>query len=166
MARPSAAVQLGGFVFWFLVCFAAAGVGGFASANAGTFYRELSRPDWAPPAWLFGPVWTLLYTMQAIAAWLVWREHRDRPGVRTALWLFAAQIVANGLWSWLFFAWRLGAWSSAEIVFLWILIVATIVAFWRIHRVAAVLLVPYLLWVSFATALNIAIWQRNPGLLG
>ena len=137
-----------------LLAFAAAAIGGVASASAPEFYRELTRPAWAPPAWLFGPVWTVLYLLMGIAAWLVWRE-RGFGGARTALSLFLVQLAANALWSWLFFAWRQGALAFVEIVILWALILATVVAFWRVRPLAGALLVPYLAWVSFATALYV-----------
>ena len=97
-----------------------------------------------------------------VAAWLVWRSFAPR---RTALALFGAQLIANALWSWLFFAWRLGALAAVEVLILLALIVATVVAFWRTSRPAALLLVPYALWVSFASALTWALWRGNPGLL-
>lgn len=156
---------IAGLVGWLGVCFAAAAVGAFASANAGNFYLLLTRPDWAPPGWLFGPVWSALYLMMGIAAWLVWRDRGfHRAGV--ALGLFLVQLAANALWTWLFFVWRLGALAFGEIVLLWVLIVCTIVAFWRIRPLAGALLLPYLAWVTFATGLTYAIWQRNPQLLG
>jgi translocator protein len=139
-------------------------VGAVASANAPEFYAQLARPAWAPPAWLFGPVWTLLYLLMAIAAWLVWRERGFR-GATFPLGLFFAQLALNSLWSWLFFAWHLGALSVVEIVILWLLIAATTVAFWRVRPLAGALLLPYFAWVTFAAALNYAIWQLNPQLL-
>lgn len=145
--------------------FAAAGAGGFATARAGSFYAQLDRPVWAPPASAFGPVWTVLYILMGVAAWLVWRE-RGFSGARAALSLFLVQLALNALWSWLFFAWRLGALASAEVVVLWALILATAVAFWRVRRLAGLLLVPYLLWVGYAAALTVAIWRLNPGVLG
>lgn len=154
-----------GLAGWILFSFAAAAIGGLASAGAGSFYEELSRPAWAPPAWLFGPVWTLLYLMIGIAAWLVWRE-RGFAGARTALALFVLQLGANALWTWLFFAWRQGSLAFAEIVLLWILIAATVLSFWRIRGLAGALLLPYLIWVSFAAALTWSVWQRNPAVLG
>ena len=160
----SASQQVLGLVGWLLVSFAAAGVGGIASARAGAFYQELSRPGWAPPASVFGPVWSALYLLMGVAAWLVWRERGVRQA-RTALALFLLQLLANALWTWLFFAWRQGGLALGEILVLWVLIVATIVAFWRIRRLAALLLLPYLGWVSFATCLTYAVWQRNPLLL-
>lgn len=157
--------KIGGLLAWLGVCFAAAAIGAFASANAGSFYQQLARPEWAPPGWLFGPVWSALYLMMGIAAWLVWRDRGfRRAGV--ALWLFLVQLAANALWTWLFFVWRLGAAAFGEIVLLWVLIVCTIVAFWRIRPMAGALLLPYLVWVTFATGLTYAIWQRNPQLLG
>ena len=135
-----------------------------ASANAGTVYAQLVRPAWAPPGWLFGPVWSVLYLMMGVAAWLVWRAHGWR-GAGPALGLFVLQLGVNALWTWLFFVWHLGAVSFAEIVLLWLLIAGCIAAFWRLHRLAALLLVPYLCWVSFAAALNWSLWRLNPALL-
>ncbi|MHB1223808.1 MAG: TspO/MBR family protein [Gemmatimonadaceae bacterium] len=168
MTPSSRSARMGGLVAWLVVSFAAAAVGAVASANAGPFYERLDRPNWAPPAGLFGPVWTVLYLMMGIAAWLVWWKWRSSGarGARGALWLFVIQLAANALWTWLFFAWRRGALASAEIVLLWILIAATIVAFWRIRPLAGALLVPYLLWVSYATALTLAVWRMNPRILG
>jgi benzodiazapine receptor len=154
-----------GLVVWLALSFAAAGIGGIASFDAGAFYGQLMRPAWAPPAWLFGPAWSVLYTAMAIAAWLVWREGSVR-GARLALGLFFVQLAVNALWSWLFFAWRLGAVAFAEVLILWILILGTIVAFWRVKPVAGWLLVPYLSWVSYAALLNWALWTTNRPLLG
>jgi benzodiazapine receptor len=154
-----------GLVGWFAATFVTGAVGAIASVSAATFYRELSQPSWAPPAWLFGPVWSALYVLMGIAAWLVWREHGFR-GAATGLKLFVVQLIANATWSWLFFVWHQGALSLVEIVLLWSLIAGTIVAFWRLHRLAALLLVPYLLWVSFATGLSGSLWRLNPTILG
>lgn len=156
--------QILGLLAWMLASVLVSAIGGFGSMNAPVFYRELVLPSWAPDAWLFGPVWTALYTLMAIAAWLVWRKG-GWQGARRALNLNVVQLVLNALWSWLFFAWYLGAVSFIEIVLLWLVIVATIHAFWQVSRVAAVLMVPYLLWVSFAAALNLSIWLNNPGAL-
>ena len=142
--------------------FVAAAVGAVASVDAPSFYAQLNKPSWAPPAGVFGPVWTVLYALMGVAAWLVWRS----PGPkRAALTLFGAQLAANALWSWLFFAWHRGALAAVEILVLLALIVAMIVAFWRISRLAALLMVPYLLWVSFASVLTWAVWRSNPTLL-
>jgi benzodiazapine receptor len=151
-------------VGWLLLCAAAGGIGAVASAHARTFYASLEQPDWAPPPGVFGPVWTLLYMGMGVAAWLVWRE-RGFARARGALGLFLAQLGVNALWSWLFFGWHLGGAAFADIVVLLVLIIATIVAFARIRRVAAALLVPYLAWVCFATVLNWSVWQRNLPLL-
>jgi tryptophan-rich sensory protein len=101
----------------------------------------------------------------AIAAWLVWRSGGFRSN-RIALLLFLVQLAPNAIWSWLFFAWRRGALAFADILFLWVLIVATLVCFWRVRPLAGALLTPYLLWVSFASALNYYLWQLNPQVLG
>jgi len=154
-----------GLVVSLLASFAAAAIGGLASVDAGDFYGTLTQPSWAPPAWAFGPVWSVLFVLMSLAAWLVWRE-RGLRGARSALTLHAAQLVANALWSWLFFAWRQGAWAFVEVVVLWALVAATAVLFWRLRPLAAVLLVPYLGWVGFAAALNLALWRLNPDVLG
>lgn len=157
--------QIAGLIAWLVASFVAAAIGGAASIQAGAFYAQLVRPEWAPPAGVFGPVWTVLYTLMGVAAWLVWREGGFRAA-RTALTLFLAQLVVNALWSWLFFGWHRGAMAFADIVLLSLLIVATLIAFWRVRSLAGALLLPYLAWVGFASALNYAVWQMNPGLLG
>lgn len=154
-----------GLIAWLLLSFVAAAAGGFASASAGTFYAELIRPAWAPPGWLFGPVWTVLYVLMGVSAWLVWRVS-GFAGARMALSVFVAQLAANALWTWIFFVWKQGGLAFAEILLLWVLIVATIALFWRVSRLSAVLLLPYIAWVSFASALTLASWRLNPGLLG
>jgi tryptophan-rich sensory protein len=165
MARLPLSRQVAGFAGWFVLAFATAALGARASITAGPFYRSLERPPWAPPGWLFGPVWTVLYLTMAVAAWAVWRE-RGWSGARPALALFLAQLAANALWSWLFFAWRLGAWATADIAVLWLLLAGTVVTFWRIRPWAGALLLPYLAWVTFAAALCVSVWQRNPVTLG
>ncbi|MEE7560368.1 tryptophan-rich sensory protein, partial [Xanthomonas sp. Kuri4-2] len=122
-------------------------------------------PAWAPPGWLFGPVWSVLYGMMAVAAWLVWRE-RGWRGAGGALALFLVQLALNAAWSWLFFAWHRGGAAFADILALWLVLGATTLAFARRQRLAGVLLVPYLLWVSFALALNYTVWHLNPQQLG
>lgn len=162
MARRSVSWDLLGLLGWLLAAFVTAAVGAVTSVDAASFYAQLSKPSWAPPAWVFGPVWTVLYGLMGIAAWLVWRSPAPK---RAALTLFAAQLAANALWSWLFFAWHRGALAAVEILVLLALIVAMIVAFWRSSRLAAWLLVPYLLWVSFASVLTWTVWRSNPTLL-
>ena len=154
--------QVLGLFGWLSAVFAAAAVGGVASVDAASFYAQLSKPPWAPPAGVFGPVWSALFALMGLAAWLVWRS----PGPKTvALGLFGAQLAANALWSWLFFAWHWGALAAVEVLVLLALIVATVVAFWRRSRLAALLLVPYLVWVSFASVLTWAVWRSKPGIL-
>jgi translocator protein len=153
-----------GLVVWLAICYAAAAIGAAASLQADTFYVQLIRPDWAPPASVFGPVWTVLYGLMGVSACLVWSAREVRPA-RPALILFLLQLVSNALWSWLFFSWHQGALAFLDILLLWALIVMTLVLFWRIRLLAGVLLVPYLAWVSFASALNYSIWQLNPSLL-
>lgn len=156
--------QIVGLISWLGVCFVAAALGGLASASAGSFYRELSSPEWAPPGWLFGPAWSVLYCMMAVAAWLVWRV-QGWNGARRELSLFLLQLLLNAAWTWLFFGLRLGAVAFIEILVLWLAILVTLIAFWRVRPIAGALLIPYLCWVSFASALTYAIWTRNPGLL-
>lgn len=154
--------QLLGLLGWLALVFIAAALGAIASMDAGSFYGQLAKPSWAPPASLFGPVWSVLYLLMGISAWLVWRSPAPRG---TALALFCVQLAVNALWSWLFFAWHQGALAMIDVVLLWILIVCTMIAFWHISRVATLLLAPYLAWVSFASALTWSVWQGNPGLL-
>lgn len=162
LSKPA---QVVGLIAWLAICSVASAIGAFGSLQAGTFYTALIRPEWAPPPWIFGPVWTVLYVIMAVAAWSVWRVQGFRRA-RLALTLFLVQLVFNALWSWLFFAWNDGALAFFDIVVLWCLIVATIAAFWRWRPLAGVLLLPYWLWVSFASVLNYSIWQLNPGVLG
>jgi tryptophan-rich sensory protein len=149
---------------WLLLVTGTGAIGAIASANAAQFYATLNQPSWAPPSRVFGPVWTLLYAMMGVAAWLVWRE-RSWARARHALGLFVLQLAVNALWSWLFFAWKLGAWAFVDILVLIALVAGTTVLFARIRRAAAWLLAPYLAWILFAAALNFSVWQRNPGLL-
>jgi tryptophan-rich sensory protein len=140
---------------------AAAVAGAIASVRAADFYQQLAQPTWAPPAAAFGPVWSVLYVLMAVAAWLVVRT-LGWPGARPAITLYVAQLALNALWPWIFFQWRLGGVALAEILVLWTLLLLTVLAFWRARRLAGVLLLPYLAWVSFATALTWSVWQRNP----
>lgn len=142
---------------------AAAAVGATASLQAPAFYLTLTRPAFAPPPWIFGPVWTVLYILMAVSAWLV--SSVDAPARRPALVLWWIQLAVNAAWTWLFFAWHSGVWALVDIAVLFALVVALVVAFWRIRRAAGAMLVPYLLWVGFATALTVAVWRLNPGVL-
>ncbi len=164
MPNASASRQVVGLLGWLLLSFAAAAIGAIASSQAGAFYGQLVRPGWAPPGWLFAPVWTVLYALMGVAAWLVWRLHGFKKA-RSALALFVIQLSANALWTWVFFVWHQGALAFAEIVLLWCLIAATTASFWRLSNVAAALLLPYLAWVTFASALTFATWRLNSDLL-
>ncbi len=157
--------QIIGLAGWLIVSFIAASIGAAASIQAGPFYSQLIRPDWAPPAWVFGPVWTTLYALMGMAAWQVWRVGGFQAA-RFALALFLVQLAFNALWSWLFFVWHQGALAFVDTLLLWTLIVATLIAFWRISVLAGALLIPYLLWVSFASVLNYSVWQLNAQVLG
>lgn len=148
-------------VGFFLVVFAAAGVGGLASGSGvRDWYPTLAKPAWTPPAWLFGPVWTVLYACIAVAGFLAWRK-AGFAGARGTFLLFGVQLVLNAAWSWLFFGLRQPGLAFVEIVVLWAAIAATTVALFRVTMPAGVLFVPYLLWVTFAAALNLAIWRLN-----
>ena len=163
--KPQKQRLLTGMLAWLFLVFVAAAIGAAASADAGSFYQQLIRPAWAPPGWLFGPVWSVLYICMGIAAWLVWREHGFN-NTRAAFAIFVLQLGVNALWTWLFFVWRQGGLAFVEILVLWLLIVVTVVLFWRLRvRIAAILLLPYLIWVTFAAVLCLSIWQLNPGLL-
>lgn len=144
--------------------FGAAAVGTLLTTPAlDGWYASLSKPSWTPPNGLFGPVWTVLYALMAIAAWLVWRK-RQGPARRMALMLFGLQLVLNVAWTGLFFAARLPGLAFVEICLLWVAILMTICAFWRVSPLCGAMLLPYLAWVAFAAALNLAIWsmQANP----
>jgi tryptophan-rich sensory protein len=159
-------LALAGFL---ALSFSAGIVGAVASADAREFYAALVRPAWAPPGWLFGPVWSTLYFMMGVSAWLVWRERPATVGGATGrqwgLRLFVFQLLLNALWTWVFFGWRHGAVAFAEIVLLWFAILLTLRQFARVQPLSAWLLVPYLAWVSFAVLLTWAVWQANPGQL-
>lgn len=141
---------------------AVGGLSGYATARGvSTWYPTLVKPSFNPPAWVFGPVWTVLYIMMGVAAFLVWRKGLDVDGVRIALTIFAVQLALNGLWSILFFGMHAPGWALAEIILLWIAIGTTILLFWRVVPAAGALLLPYWAWVSFATVLNASLWWLN-----
>ena len=158
--------QILGFIVCLIITYAAAAVGAIASVSAGAFYVELIRPAWAPPAWLFSPVWSILYTLIGISAWLAWRKAGSFNAASCALTLYILQLITNALWTWIFFTWRQGAFASVEIILLWILIICTIIAFWKIQTAAGILLLPYLAWVTFASVLTFTVWRLNPAILG
>ncbi len=136
-----------------------AALGGLASVDAASDYGNLAQPDWAPPPNLFGPVWTVLYVLMGVAAWLVWRE--TPRWTSPAIIIYAVQLVLNLLWSPLFFGLGWRGVALIDILLLDIAVAATIVLFWKIKRIAAVMLMPYFGWVLFATALNYSIWSLN-----
>jgi tryptophan-rich sensory protein len=136
-------------------------VGGLATASSvDSWYQSLDKPSWTPPDMLFGPVWTVLYILMGIAAWLVWKRAGDRM-IHRPLAFYALQLLLNACWSFIFFGLRNPGAALIEIFFLWAAIVITITLFARVDRKAAWLLAPYLAWVSFAVALNFAIWRLN-----
>jgi benzodiazapine receptor len=142
-----------------------ASLGAVVTAEAAArFYGQLDRPRWAPPAWLFGPMWSLLYVLMAVAAYRVWRQD-GWAGASLELGWYVAQLVLNAAWSWFFFVRRAGLGSTVEALLLWASVAVTLVLFWQRDLLAGVLFVPYLAWVTVATALTIAVWRRNPTLL-
>lgn len=147
-----------GLVGWLLLCFAAAAPGAFFMP--GEWYDGLNKPTWNPPGWLFGPVWSCLYAMMAVAAWLVWKRG-GFSAHRQALGLFLAQLFLNALWTPLFFGLHQPGLAFVEILLMWLAIAATLIAFRPISRPAFWLLVPYLAWVSFAAVLNGTLWRMN-----
>ena len=152
MRRP-----LAGLAVFAAAVAATAVIGSLAAVSSAAEYAQLRTPSWAPPSWLFGPVWTTLYVMIALSGWLFWKRH----GASRELVLFAVQLVLNAAWTPLFFAAGRYGWALVDIIALLVVIVALIVAFGRKHRPAALLLVPYLAWVGFATALNASIVSLN-----
>lgn len=166
-SRGPAVIDFGRQVSVLLVFLAASAVVAWVGANwtassVGSWYAGLEKPPWTPPNFLFGPVWSVLYVAMAVAAWMVWRRGgwRENPW---ALSLYAIQLLLNLFWSGLFFGMRSPLWGLVDITFLWLAILATLVLFFRRSRLAGWLMVPYLLWVSYAAALNFAIWRLNPG---
>ena len=164
MTEIKKSTQIIGLIGWLMLTFVAAAIGSAASAQSGLFYQQISRPEWAPPAWLFAPVWTILYILMGISAWIVWRVNGFRAA-RIALSLFIIQLVLNAIWTWIFFVWKQGALAFVEILILWVLILCTTIAFWRVRVLAGIFLLPYLAWVSFASALTFTVWRLNPLLL-
>ena len=146
-------------VGWLALCFSASALGAFFMP--GDWYAALNKPSWNPPGWLFGPVWTLLSVMMSVAAWQIWRRG-GFASQRFSLSLFLLQLTLNAAWTPLFFGLRQPGIAFAEILLLWIAILATIVAFKRVHKPATALMLPYLAWVTFASALNFTLWRLNP----
>lgn len=149
-------------ILWIGLCYMVAWTGAQVSPGMASpeWFETLVKPDWNPPAWLFGPVWTILYTMMGVSAWFVWKDHGFK-GAKYALSLFLVQLALNGLWSQIFFGMQQTGWAFLEIFFLLAAIIATTWLFFGKNRIAGWLMVPYIAWVSFATALNGAIWMMN-----
>jgi tryptophan-rich sensory protein len=147
-----------GLVGWLILTFAAAGVGSLFLP--GEWYLQLAKPRWTPPNWVFGPVWSILYALMAVAAWLVWKR-KGLSGAILPLVFFIVQLVLNAMWSWLFFGLKNPGLAFGEIIVLWLAILLTLIAFCRQTPLAGALLLPYFAWVSFAVILNLSIWQMN-----
>jgi tryptophan-rich sensory protein len=157
------AVRWVGLPVWLALSFGAGAYGALSTMEGvRSWYPTLAKPAWTPPAWVFGPVWTFLYLLMGIAAWLVWCEWPTRD-VRRPLGLFLAQLALNAAWSLLFFGWRRPGIAFGEIVLLLALILLTMAAFQRVRPVAGWLMAPYAGWVAFASALNGTIWWMNRG---
>jgi tryptophan-rich sensory protein len=147
-----------GLVLWLVASLAAGWIG--SRFVPGEWYASLAKPAWTPPSAVFGPVWTTLYVLMGVAVWLVWRK-AGFSGAPVALGLFVAQLVLNALWSYLFFGLHRPDVAFFEIVVLWIVILSTTIAFWRVRPAAGALLLPYLCWVGFASGLNLQLWRLN-----
>jgi tryptophan-rich sensory protein len=161
MRAPGRARDALGLAAFVALCFGAAALGGLVTAQSVTsWYPTLNKPAFTPPDWVFGPAWTLLYLMIALAGWRVWRA-RWPAGARTAMIWYAVQLILNVAWSFIFFGARSIGFALVEIVVLLTAIVVSVVMFWRIDRLAGLLLVPYAAWVSFASVLNFALWRLN-----
>ena len=165
IAPESPAGQWGALFLITLAVAAAAGLGALASIEAREFYATLAKPAWAPPAAVFGPVWTLLYVLMIAAGWLVWRARGGFRGAAVPLALFGVQLLLNALWSWLFFRWHAGLVALIDVCLLWLVLLMMVLEFRAAKPLAALLSLPYLLWVCFATALTAAVWHLNPTLL-
>jgi tryptophan-rich sensory protein len=129
--------------------------------SVSTWYADLSKPSFNPPDWAFGVVWPILYVMMGISVFLIWNKGIGNNQAKVALGMFVFQLVLNGLWTPIFFGLHMMSLALTEIILLWIAILMTIIAFWRISKAATYLLIPYILWVSFAIALNASLWHLN-----
>ncbi|MFW6143719.1 MAG: TspO/MBR family protein [Patescibacteria group bacterium] len=144
-----------------LITFTAAGIGSAATTPAiPSWYQSLNKPAFTPPSWLFGPAWTILYILTAVAFYLIWTKTNFETH-KTAFIVFFAQLILNALWSIIFFGLKQPFFALIEIAVLWTAILFTLIKFYQVNKTAGLLLIPYLLWVTFATALNFAIWQLN-----
>jgi translocator protein len=146
-------------LLWLAASFSAGWFG--SQFKPGEWYASLQKPNWTPPPLAFPIAWTILYALMGVSAWLVWGKRGEDSLVRPALLFFLVQIVLNALWSWIFFGQHEMGWAFVEISGLWLAVAVTLVFFWRINPTAGILLIPYLLWISFAAVLNGAIWKNN-----
>ncbi len=158
IATPGTKRQLAGLVGWLAMTFCASATAVFVTTDG--WYAELAKPTWNPPAWIFGPVWTALYVMMAVAAWLVWKNGGWKQQ-RGPLSLYLLQWVLNALWTPVFFGMQRPGLAFAAILILLAAVFTTMAAFWKAHRIAGLLLVPYALWTTFAAVLNFTIWRLN-----
>ena len=147
-----------GLVGWLLVSFSAAWIG--SRFMPGAWYASLAKPSWNPPNAIFAPVWSVLYVLMGVAAWLVWRR-AGFSGAGVSLALFVVQLVLNALWSYLFFGLHRPDIAFFDIVALWVMILVVTVLFWRVDRLAGGLMLPYVVWVTFASYLNYVLWRLN-----
>lgn len=149
-------------IFSIFICLFAGFIGSFfTTPEIPTWFATLQKPSFAPPNWVFAPVWTSLYILMGISLFLVWQKGWENKTIKTAIYLFAGQLVLNALWSFVFFGLRSPLLGLMEIVILWVAILATILSFMKVSRTAAYLLIPYILWVSFASIVNFSIWSLN-----
>jgi len=146
-----------------LVVFLAGAVGTvYTLTQITTWYASLAKPNWTPPNWAFGPIWSTLYILMGISLFLVWREGLERKDVKIAILVFAAQLVINVVWSIIFFATHNIIGGLVMVIILWISILITILVFYRISKPAAIILIPYLIWVTIAGYLNYTVFLLNP----
>lgn len=151
-------VDISGLIGWLLLSAVIAWFGSqFAADN---WYLELNKPGWTPPGWIFGPVWTILYILMAVAAWLIWRNDRKITG-KLSLKIYLIKMVCNGLWSYLFFGLHQIGLAFLDIIVLLVLLIWVIILFYKEKKSAGIILIPYLIWVSFASVLNLSIWLLN-----
>ncbi len=155
--QPSRARSLTALTGFILATFCAPLLGIFA--KPGLWYAALNKPSWNPPSWIFAPVWTSLYLLMAVAAWLVWKK----AGWHRALFAYLIQLTLNAAWTPIFFGAHQLGWALAEIILMWLAIILTMRSFFLISKPAGWMLVPYLAWVSFAAFLNFTLWRMNPG---
>jgi len=155
-------------IYFLLITFLAALVGNFFTApSIPTWYASLNKPSFSPPNWLFGPAWTILYILMAVSAFWIWssyakaRDEKEKRKIKTAIVIYGVHLVLNALWSFIFFGLQNPAWAFFEILILWVLIMIVAWKFYQIRRIAGIFFIPYILWVTFASVLNFAIWQLN-----